>query len=51
MKLQGLSGDEVESSIRFSLGFNTSDEDVEVAVELIEATLQKLAAVEQLHLV
>ena len=44
MKLQGLSGDGILHSIQ-------RDEDVEVAVELIEATLQKFAAVEQLHLV
>ena len=51
LKAIGLSGDEAESSIRFSLGFDTSDEDVEAAVELIEAVLKKLSAVEQLHLV
>ena len=51
MKLQGLSGDEAESSIRFSLGFDTNDEDVEAAVGLIEAALEKLSAVEQLHFV
>ncbi len=48
-KAIGLSGDEAESSIRFSLGFDASDEDMEVAVELIEAALEKLSAVEQLH--
>ena len=51
LKAIGLSGDEAESSIRFSLGFDTSDEDVEAAVELIEAALKKISAVEQLHLV
>ena len=34
---------EAESSIRFSLGFNTSSEDVEESVSLIEATLAKLS--------
>ena len=47
----GLSGDEAESSIRFSLGFDTSDEDVEAVVGLIEAALEKLSAIEQVHLV
>ena len=51
LKAIGLSGDEAESSVRFSLGFDTSDEDVEAAVELIEAALKKISAVEQLHLV
>ena len=51
LKAIGLSGDEAESSIRFSLGFDTSDEDVEAAVELIGAALEKLSAVEQLNLV
>ncbi len=51
LKAIGLSGDEAESSIRFSLGFDTSDQDVESAAELIGATLQKLSAVEQFDLV
>lgn len=38
----GLDGDESESSVRFSLGFGTSDEDVEQAVALIEGVLAKL---------
>ena len=41
--------DEVESSIRFSLGFNTSDDDVEEAVSLIEETLAKLSKAELVH--
>lgn len=49
LKAIGLSGDEAESSIRFSLGFDTSDEDVEAAVELIGVALEKLSAVGQLH--
>ena len=46
LKALGLSGDEAESSVRFSLGFATSDRDVESAVALIEAALQKLSAVD-----
>lgn len=42
LKAIGLSGDEAESSIRFSLGCGTSDEDVEEAVGLIEEALAKL---------
>lgn len=51
LKAIGLSGAEAESSIRFSLGFDTSDQDMKSAAELIGATLQKLSAVEQFHLV
>lgn len=39
----GLDGDQAESSIRFSLGFGTSDEDVDEAVGLIEETLARLS--------
>ena len=39
----GLNTDEAEASIRFSLGFDTSDEDVEEAVGLIDETLAKLS--------
>lgn len=42
----GLDGDEAESSIRFSLGFGTSDEDVDEAVGLIEETLARLSKAE-----
>ena len=38
----GLNSDQAESSIRFSLGFGTSDEDVEEAVGLINDTLERL---------
>lgn len=38
----GLSGDEAESSIRFSLGFATSDDDVDEAVCLIDEALGHL---------
>lgn len=43
LKAIGLSSDEAESSIRFSLGFSTSDEEVEVAIDLIDHTLSKLS--------
>jgi cysteine desulfurase len=39
----GLDSDGAESSIRFSLGFGTSDEDIEEAVGLIERTLARLS--------
>lgn len=39
----GLNCDEAESSIRFSLGFRTSDDDVDEAVGLIEETLARLS--------
>ncbi len=39
----GLDGDEAESSIRFSLGFGTTDQDVEEALGLIEEALKRLS--------
>lgn len=45
LKAIGLSGDEAESSVRFSLGFGTSDNDIEVAVGLIDDVLAKLSKV------
>ena len=39
----GLSVDEAESSIRFSLGFDTSDDNVEEAVSLIGETLDRMS--------
>ena len=39
----GLGGDEAESSIRFSPGFGTSDEDIEQAVGLIDEALSRLS--------
>lgn len=39
----GMSGDDAEASIRFSLGFSTRDEDVEGAVALIAAALERLS--------
>ncbi len=41
----GLNIDEAEASIRFSLGFDTSDEDVEDAVGLIDETLAGLSRI------
>lgn len=38
----GLSGDDAESSIRFSLGFMTSDEDIDSTIDLIATTLERL---------
>lgn len=43
LKAIGLSSIEAESSIRFSLGYGTTDSDVEEAVELINDCLVKLA--------
>ncbi len=40
----GLSGDDADSSIRFSLGFSTNDHEMAHAVELIDRTLQGLSA-------
>lgn len=42
----GLDVDEAESSIRFSLGFDTTDRDVEEAVSLIDSALTKLSKTE-----
>ena len=39
----GLNIDEAESSIRFSLGFGTSDDNVEEAVNLIDETLDRMS--------
>ena len=43
LKAIGLSNHEVESSIRFSLGFDTTDEDVDLAVNLINEALEKIS--------
>ncbi len=45
----GLNTDEAEASIRFSLGFDTSDEDVKEAVGLIDETLAKLSKTKLVH--
>jgi cysteine desulfurase len=39
----GLTSEEAESAIRFSLGFETSEQEVDDAVKLIDMTLQKLS--------
>ncbi len=39
----GLDGDDAEATVRFSLGFGTTDEDVEQAVALIDDVLVKLS--------
>lgn len=39
----GLNGDDAEATVRFSLGFGTTDEDVEQAVALIEEVLVNLS--------
>jgi len=43
LKAIGLSGEQAEASVRFSLGFDTSDEDIERAVSLLENALKKLS--------
>ena len=42
LKAIGLDGNEAESSVRFSLGFGTSDEDIKEAVGVIDGVLEKL---------
>ena len=39
----GLVGDDAEATVRFSLGFGTTDDDVEQAVALIEGVLARLS--------
>jgi len=46
LKAIGLSSDDAESSIRFSLGQHTTDADVDDAVALIDDALSRLARVE-----
>lgn len=43
LKATGRNTDEAEASIRFSLGFGTSDDDIEKAVDRIEEALEKLS--------
>ncbi len=49
LKAIGLGTDDVESSVRFSLGFGTTDEDVDETVSLIEETLTKLSKAGLVH--
>jgi len=42
LKAIGLSGEDAESSIRFSLGFHTTDEDIAQSVGLIGNALERL---------
>ena len=49
LRALGLDIDEAESSIRFSLGFSTSDDDVEEAVSLIDQTLATLSKADLVH--
>ena len=49
LKAIGLGTDDVESSVRFSLGFGTTDEDVDEAVSLVEETLTKLSKAGLVH--
>ena len=42
----GLDSEDAEASVRFSLGFDTTDEEVEVTVGLIEEALTKLSKVQ-----
>lgn len=44
LKAIGLSGDEAEASIRFSLGRGTTDQDIDDAVSLIDNALARLAS-------
>ena len=46
----GLDREEAESSVRFSLGFDTTDEDVDEAVGLIQETLARLSKAQLRHL-
>ena len=41
----GLDGDDAEATVRFSLGFGTTDEDIEQAVALIKGVLARLSQV------
>lgn len=47
LKAIGLSGEDAEASIRFSLGFNSNEKDVARAVELIGNALERLSETER----
>ena len=49
LKAIGLGGDEAESSVRFSLGFGTCDDDVDEAVSLIENALDRLSKADRVR--
>jgi cysteine desulfurase len=49
LRAMGLSGEDAEASIRFSLGCGTTEADIEEAVQIIDETLSKLAHAEMLH--
>lgn len=46
----GLSYDEAESSVRFSLGFATGDDDIDEAVDRVNGVLQKLSEAKLMRL-
>ena len=46
LRAMGFDGEDADSCIRFSLGFETTDEDVEQAIRLIAEVLGQLAAAE-----
>ena len=43
LKAIGLNGDNAEASVRFSLGFGTSDDDINSAIALISTALKRLS--------
>lgn len=49
LRATGLDSDDVEASIRFSLGFDTTAADVEQAVGMIEEALERLSKTELVH--
>ena len=46
LKAIGLTHEEAEASVRFSLGFDTSDEDIDEAVNLIDNVLNRLSTMQ-----